>query len=89
MSEVKERTRHPSTTIPDDVVKEIAYRAYLLRLDPPMTPEESRAATFEPVVIKGKTFRRDDATRRVNSETMMPMTRAYLRVLVDLGMVAV
>ena len=83
MSERKAPTRHPSTAISDDVIGEIAYRVYLLRLEPSMTPDESVATTLE---RDGKVVA-SDAIRRKNSGFMQSMTRDCLHVLVDLGMV--
>jgi len=77
--------RHPSTLIPDDLVREAAYRIYLLRLEPPMTPEQSALM----VTRDSKTGKvtGNDATRRKASESMLPWVRNALRVLVDLEMI--
>jgi hypothetical protein len=83
-SERKSPERHPSTAIPVDTVEEITYRLYLLRLEPPMTPEQSRALTRRDAA--GKVTASDEINRR-NSKCYLPIVRATLRVLVDLGMV--
>lgn len=77
---------HPSTRIPADTIEEIAYRVYLRRLDPPMTPEQSltsiRTNQFGKIMA-------DDVIRRRNAKAMEPIMRDALRVLVDMGMVFV
>jgi hypothetical protein len=78
----KERARHPSTAIPASVIEEISYYVYLLRLEPPMTPEESAVTVYE---RDGKIISSGE-TRLRNSRSMEPLTRAYLRVLFDIGM---
>lgn len=78
--------RHPSTLIPDETVREYAYRVHLLRLEPPLTPEKSRAATYYDDA--GKVIHSDDL-RRQRSASLLPLIRDTLRVLVDMGLVAV
>ena len=85
MSERAPPTRHPSTLIPDDVVREYAYRLHLLRLEPPLTPEKSRAATYYDDA--GKITHSDDLRRR-HSASLLPLVRDTLRVLVDMGLIA-
>ena len=86
MTERKEPIRHPSTMIPDSVVQEINYRTFLLLLEPSLTPEESRARSHTKIV-KGREIVQDDASRRALSAGQMALTRVYLRVLVDLGVI--
>lgn len=76
--------RHPSTAIPRETVEEIAYRLYLARLEPPMTPEESIATTRTDAAGK---VTASDATRRKHSASYMPMVRDALRVLWDMQMI--
>lgn len=82
----KPPARHPSTLISDDVIRELSYRVYLLRLEPPMTPEQSEAFVYIND-RNGKPITMDDAYRRKNSACMETATRLYLRVLVDMRMV--
>ena len=81
-----ERQRHPSTAIPAETVEEIAYRLYLRRLEPPMTPEQSLATVR--TNDEGK-ISADDASRRRNSKSLEPIVRDMLRVAFDLGLVRV
>jgi len=84
--ERKAPQRHPSTLIPEDVIKELSYRVYLMRLEPPMTPEQSKAFVY--VNDRGgRPVTMDDAYRRRNSISIDGTTRQYLRVLVDMGMI--
>lgn len=85
--ERKERVRHPSTQIPEDVVTEINFRAYLLRLEPPMTPEESAEQSYEPIAGRGRKVVMDDAYGRRNAVSQIAITRTYLRVLTDMGII--
>ena len=80
----KERQRHPSTQIQVDTIEEVAYRLYLERLEPPLTPEQSVATTRIDGV--GKVVA-SDATRRTNSKGYLPLVRDLLKVLVDMGMI--
>jgi hypothetical protein len=84
-TERKAPARHPSTQIPRETVEEIAYRLYLARLEPPMTPEESRAKTR--VDADGKIIT-SDATRRRNSSTYLPMLRDAIRIMWDMNLIA-
>lgn len=88
MSDTTERKappRHPSTQIPRETVEEIAYRLYLARLEPPMTPEESKAKRR----INDDTGREiNDATRRRNSASYLPMLRDTLRIMWDMNLIA-
>lgn len=90
MSESTERPRgpgprHRSTLIADDVVTELNYRVYLLRLEPPLMPAESRERiTYDRVTGKPAGT---DATRRKSALSQLPMTRDFLRVAVDLGLI--
>lgn len=76
--------RHPSTAIPEGIVREISYRTYLLRMEPPMTPEQSYVTVRE-----GKRPGQlvNDESRKRASKGYDPLTRTYLKVLVDLGLV--
>lgn len=74
--------RHPSTAIPTETVEEIAYRLYLARLEPPMTPEESVATNRTDAT--GKVTASDEIRRR-NSKMFLPLVRDALRILVDMG----
>jgi hypothetical protein len=87
MTERKQPERHPSTLIPLETVEEITYRWYLRRLEPPMTPEESAERVTIAKLRNGKELRQDDAHRRQCSKSLMPLSREYLRVLVDMGIV--
>jgi hypothetical protein len=69
--------------IPDEIVREYAYRLHLLRLEPPLTPEKSRAATY--YGDDGKVTHSDDL-RRLRSASLLPLVRDTLRVLVDMGL---
>lgn len=84
VTERKPPERHPSTQIPTDTVEEIAYRTYLLRMEPPLTPDESRNKVRTDAA--GKIVANDD-TRRAHSKSFYPIVRDMLRVLVDMGMV--
>jgi hypothetical protein len=83
MTERKPPERHPSTAIPVETIKEIAYRVYLMRLDTPMTPEQ--AATYSYYNDKTKQTT-NEATLHNNSRCMESVTRAVLRVLWDMGL---
>lgn len=76
--------RHPSTAIPDETLREITYRLYLRRLEPPMTPEQSASKV---TVNANGDVTSTDATRRKAAEGYLSMTRDYLRVLWDMGMI--
>ena len=76
--------RHPSTLIPTEIVENIAYHVYLRRLEPPLTPEESATKVYRNTAGKVTS---DDAMRRRSSVAYQSMTRDFLHVLVDLGMV--
>ena len=80
----KEPRRHPSTLIAGALIEEINYRTYLQRLEPPLTPEQSAVTVGHD---KAGKVADTDATRRKISLAYMPLTRAYLRVLVDLGLI--
>ena len=82
----KPPSRHPSTQIPEDIVREYAYRLYLRRLEPSLTPEKSWATTRTDA--NGKVIA-SDAMRRKNSESYLPLLRDTLLVLVDMGVVTV
>jgi hypothetical protein len=79
----KPPTRHPSTQIPEAVVQEISYRAYLSRLEPPMTPEEAEVW----IGLDGHDRVVGVEYLRRNARVMEPLTRVYLRHLVDMGIV--
>lgn len=85
MTEPKTPTRHPSTEIPDEIVRELCYRTYLRRLEPPMTPEQSLATTRHDAA--GKVIA-DDATRRKNAAALAPLMRDVLRVEWDMGLIS-
>jgi hypothetical protein len=54
-------------------------------MEPPLTPEDSRARTRLDAANKVVA---SDEIRRRNSRSMLPLVRDALRVLVDLGMVS-
>jgi hypothetical protein len=82
-AEPKERKRHPSTLIPLETVQELAYRTWLLRLEPPMTPEQSRAKTVE----RSGVIVASDEKRRAASRAYVPLLRDALQAAVDIGLV--
>lgn len=86
MSDRAPPPRHPSTVIPDEIVRECAYRLYLRRLEPPLTPEQSRATTRTDAT--GKVIACDEM-RRKNSASYLPLLRDTLRILWDMGLVTV
>lgn len=86
---MKERVQHPSTLISAETIDEINYRVHLWRLAPPLTPEESAGAVSSFHDNHGKLVIQNDASRRKGSRYMGSMTRDYLRVLVDLGLVKI
>ena len=67
-------------------MREYAYRLYLRRLEPSLTPEKSWATTRTDA--NGKVIA-SDAMRRKNSESYLPLLRDSLLVLVDMGVVTV
>lgn len=83
-AEKTERKRHPSTLIPVETIREINYRLWLRRLDPPMTPEQSAATTR---TDQAGNVTSSDELRRSWSRAYDSLTRDYLRVLVDMGLV--
>jgi hypothetical protein len=93
---MKPRTRHPSTLIPDDVVEDLNFRLYLMRLEPPMTVAQSAERRYEkfdrngkPLIDKsGNPVIDDDASRRRGAAGYLSLTRAYLRVATDMGLIA-
>ena len=76
--------RHPSTAIGSETISELAYRVYLSRLEPPMTPKQSLTAVK--VDAKGRVTD-NDAKRRVRSLSYEGLVRAMLRQAYDLGLV--
>lgn len=84
MTDRKERKRHPVEFIPADTLHEIAYRVYLMRMEPPLTPETSK--TTIRLNQFGKVMASDEI-RRKNAECMIPILRDMLRVTMDMGMV--
>jgi hypothetical protein len=84
MTERKPPNPHPSTAISTETVEEIAYRVFLLRLEPPLTPKESAAKVRH--TSDGR-VKASDEIRRRNSKCMLPLVRDALRVLVDMEMV--
>ena len=83
---IRQRARHPSTLIPAYTITEIAYRLYLHRLQPPMTPEQSVECTYRNGA--GEIIA-SDGTRRRHAKAIEPIVRDALRVLVDMGLVSV
>lgn len=82
-AERKQPTRHPSTAIPAEQFKAISYLAYLSRLEPPLTSEQAKTYRY----VNDKTGQvTDEANLRSNSRFQDSMTRTYLRVLWDLGL---
>ena len=81
--ERKPPTRHPSTEIPPELFREISYLAYLSRLEPPLTAEQAKTYRY----VNDKTGQvTDEASLRSNSRFQDSMTRTYLRVLWDMGL---
>lgn len=85
MSETKPR---PLAWATEDVVDAIAYRLYLRRLEPPMTPEESASASLTRRDNKGNPFVQDDESRRRNSRIYASLVRDTLHALADMGIIA-
>lgn len=75
--------QHKVHSISDDLIEEIAYRVYLRRLEPMMTPEQSKATTRTDV--NGKVTASDE-TRRKNSKSLIPLLREHLRILIDMDL---
>jgi hypothetical protein len=78
------RPAHPVSDFPQSVIEEIAYRVYLLGLDPQMTPEQSAATHYETRDNRNRVMVQDDASRRRSAAALIGRTRAYLRVLIDM-----
>lgn len=68
----------------DATMREIAYRTYLRRLAPPMTPAQSKATTRRDV---GGKITASDETRRRNSAGYLPMLRDIIDVLVEMEVI--
>ena len=79
----KDPPQHPSIKVlTTDVVAEIAYRVYLMRLEPQMTPEQCK--TQVRYDDKGKRVNLEAQVRR-NSICYQPMVREAARVMWDMG----
>src|ERR1700691_2855851 len=83
MSERAPPKRHPSTAIPEDTIREIAYRVYIARLEPPLTLEQAEVYHY----VDDKRRVTDNASLRRNARAYESLIRTHLRVLVDMGMV--
>lgn len=79
--------RHPSTGIPADVVEELNFRFYLSQLEPPMTVEQSAQSEYRFTGNNGKPVTQDDAFRRRAAKSLLPRTRDFLRIAVDMRLI--
>ena len=80
--------RHPSTLIPDAVVDEITIRVYLGQLEPPLTVAESEAWSYPWTDRKGIDHVDNHASRVKTALLYTSRTRDFLRVAVDMGLLA-
>lgn len=83
MSDEARKGRRPTTDLPPEVIREISYRAYLARLEPPMTAEQSETTVTKDVNGKPVTAE----TRRHRASCMDVLTRTYVRVLTEQGLI--
>jgi hypothetical protein len=79
--------RHPADAIPLALIQDINLRAYLARLEPPMTIEQSRKSVIYDARSEVLKVISNHETRVKNALFDVPLTRAYLRVLVDMGLI--
>ena len=89
LKEKKERNYHPVSKFPKELMEEINYRLYLQSLQPPMTPEQSKASVYTYKDNKNRTRTQNDASRRANAVPFMTRTRDFLVVLIDMGLLPV
>ena len=76
--------RHPSTRIPEDVVDELNFRLFLSQLNPPMTVQQSAQSEYRFTGADGKPVTQDDAFRRKAAKSLLPRTRDFLRIAIDM-----
>jgi len=79
--------RHPSTGIPADVVEELNFRSYLSQLEPPMTVEQSAQSEYRFTGNNGKLVTQNDDSRRMAAKSLLPKTRDFLRIAVDMRLI--
>jgi hypothetical protein len=77
--------RYPTVrVIPADLVEELNFRFYLSQLNPPMTVQQSARFVYRCSNFRGELVTQDDASRREAAKSMLPKTRDFLRIAVDM-----
>jgi hypothetical protein len=77
--------RRPTVrVIPADLVEELNFRFYLSQLDPPMTVRQSAQFVYRYANFRGELVTQDDASRREAAKSLMPRTRDFLRIAIDM-----